>query len=334
MPVSLIERMDRFQRTHRRVAFPLAVTYKFFDDQGSYLAALIAYYGFLSIFPLLLLLTSILGFVLRGDPHLQHQILHSALGQFPVIGPDLATGRLGGSTIGVLVGILGSVYGGLGVAQAGQNAMNVAWAVPRNSRPNPLKARGRSLLLLGTVGLGVVGTTIVAAVGTTAKAFGASLGGGTQGVVLVASVLLNITVFLVAFSIATAADVAWRTLLPGAVIAGIGWQLLQTVGTGYVRHVQSTSAVTRGVGAGSTTNDTFALVLGLIGFLYLGAVLTVIAVEINVVLVKHLYPRSLLTPFTDAVVLTQGDRRAYTEAAKAQRNKGFETILVRFRKHK
>lgn len=330
----MVERVDAFQRTHRRLGFPIAVTYKFVDDQGSYLAALITYYGFLSIFPLLLLLTSILGFVLRGDPHLQHQILSSALGQFPVIGQDLSTGHLGGSTIGVVVGVVGSIYGGLGVAQAGQNAMNVAWAVPRNSRPNPVKARGRSLLLLGTVGLGVVGTTVVAAVGTTAKAFGTSLGAGTQGVVLLASVLLDIAVFLAAFSIATAADVDWRTLLPGAVIAGIGWQILQTVGTAYVRHVQSTSAVTRGVGAGSTTNDTFALVLGLIGFLYIGALITVISVEVNVVRAKHLYPRSLLTPFTDEVVLTTGDERAYTDAAKAQRNKGFESITVRFRRHR
>jgi YihY family inner membrane protein len=332
--VSVIERADTFQRSHPRLGFPLAVTYKFIDDQGGYLAALITYYGFLSIFPLLLLFTSVLGFVLRGDPHLQQQILSSALGQFPVVGQDLATGHLGGSTIGVVVGIVGSLYGGLGVAQAGQNAMNVAWAVPRNNRPNPFKARGRSLLLLGTVGLGVVGTTVVAAIGTTARAFGASLGGGTQAVLLVGSVLLNITVFLVAFSVATAADCDWRTLLPGAVIAGVGWQVLQTVGTGYVRHVQNASALSRGSGGGSTTDDTFALVLGLIAFLYAGALLTVIAVEINVVRTKHLYPRSLLTPFTDDVVLTRGDERAYTDAAKAQRNKGFETIRVRFRRRK
>ena len=326
--MSAVERIDAFQRRHRRIGFPLAVLYKFVDDQGSYLAALITYYGFLSIFPLLLLFTSVLGFVLRGDAHLQQQILGSALGQFPVVGKDLAAGHLGGSTLGVVVGIVGSLYGGLGVAQAGQNAMNVAWAVPKNSRPNPFRARGRSLLLLGTVGLGVLGTTVVAAIGTTAKAFGLELGSTSQVLVIAGSVLLNVAVYWVAFHIATAADVGWRTLLPGAVIGGVGWQVLQTVGTAYVRHVQDTAAVTKG--ASSTTNDTFALVLGLIAFIYLGALVTVIAVEVNVVRAKHLHPRALLTPFTDAVELTPGDERTYTDAAKAQRNKGFEEVDVRF----
>jgi membrane protein len=326
----MVERVDAYQRQHRRAGFPLAVLYKFIDDQGSYLAALITYYGFLSIFPLLLLFTSILGFALRDDPHLQHHIVTSALGQFPVVGKDLATGSLGGSSLGVVIGVLGSIYGGLGVAQAGQNAMNVAWAVPRNNRPNPIKARGRSLLLLGTVGLGVIGTTVVAAIGTTAKAFGLNLGAGAQVLVLIGSVLLNVAVFWVAFRIATAADVGWRRLLPGALIGAVGWQVLQTVGTGYVRHIQNTAAVTKGAAASSTTNDTFALVLGLIGFIYLGAVITVFAVEINVVIAKRLYPRALLTPFTDDVQLTTGDKRAYSDAAKAQRNKGFETVEVGF----
>jgi membrane protein len=329
MPV--VERVDSYQRAHRRAGFPLAVLYKFFDDQGSYLAALITYYGFLSIFPLLLLLTSALGYALRDNPHLQQQILNSALGKFPVVGKDLATGRLSGSGLGVVVGVLGSLYGGLGVAQAGQNAMNVAWAVPRNSRPNPLKARGRSLLLLGTVGLGVIGSTIVAAIGTTAKAFGSGLGPTSQVLIIIGSLLLNVAVFWVAFHLATGTPVSWRDLLPGAVLAGIGWQVLQTVGTGYVRHIQDSSAVTKGAAASSTTNDTFALVLGLIAFIYLGAVITVICVEINVVRVKRLYPRSLLTPFTDDVVLTAGDEQAYTDAAKAQRNKGFEHVDVAFR---
>lgn len=330
----MVERVDTFQRRHRRAGFPLAVLYKFFDDQGSYLAALITYYGFLSIFPLLLLVTSVLGFVLRGDPHLQQSILKSAVGQFPVVGGDLATGRLTGSTIGVVVGIIGSLYGGLGVAQAGQNAMNVAWSVPRNSRPNPIKARGRSLLLLGTVGLGVLGTTVVAAIGTTAKAFGAGLGPTAQALVIAGAVVLNIGVFWVAFHIATAADVSWRNLLPGAVIGGVGWQVLQTVGTTYVHHVQRTAAVTRGGAASSTTNDTFALVLGLIAFIYIGAVITVLAVEVNVVRARKLFPRALLTPFTDDVELTAGDERAYRDSAKAQRNKGFEEVTVRFGRHR
>ncbi|HJQ44120.1 MAG TPA: hypothetical protein VJ831_13610, partial [Jatrophihabitantaceae bacterium] len=69
--MSVVERLDRFQREHPKAGLPIAVLYKYADDQGSYLAALITYYGFLSLFPLLPLSSTILNFVLHGDPHLQ-----------------------------------------------------------------------------------------------------------------------------------------------------------------------------------------------------------------------------------------------------------------------
>ena len=127
----------------------IAVVYKFFDDQGVYLAALITYYGFLSLFPLLLLLASVLGFVLRDDPDLQQRILDSTISQFPVIGDQLRGPQgLQGSGVALVVGALVAIYGALGVGQALQNALNIAWAVPRNDRPNPIKARVRSLLIV------------------------------------------------------------------------------------------------------------------------------------------------------------------------------------------
>lgn len=312
-------RLDRFQRRHPGAGFPLAVLYKYFDDSGGYLAALIAYYGFVSLFPLLLLLSTILGFVLAGHPHLQQQILGSALRQFPVVGGQLGDPkRLGGGTGGLLIGILGSVYGGLGVAQALQYAMNTAWLVPKNNRPNPFKARGRSLLLLTTAGLAVLGTTVLSALGASGAG---SFGTVSKIGVLVASVLINAAVFVVAFRIATARDLSVRDVAPGAISAAVVWQLLQTFGVTYVGHV---------VKGASATNGVFALVLGLIAFLYLTGVAVVLCVEINVVRVDKLHPRSLLTPFTDNVVLTGGDRRAYTGQATAQRNKGFEEVHVHF----
>lgn len=316
-------RVDALQQRHPRLSFPLAVVYKYVDDQGSYLAALVTYYGFLSLFPLLLLLSSILGFVLRGDPGLQHRILHSALGQFPVIGADLGRPKkLSGNAFGLTAGILGSLYGGLGVAQAGQYVMNTAWAVPRNERPNPFKARGRSVLLLGTVGAGVLVTTVVSAMGSSAGAFGAQFGLGVKIGFTVISIALNVGLFLVGFKIATATEVSLSTLLPGALTAAIGWQVLQSFGTVYVGHVVKNASATNGV---------FALVLGLIAWIYLGSVVVLLSVEINVVRAKRLYPRALLTPFTDDVALTAGDEQVYTEAAQAQRNKGFEEIDVAFR---
>jgi YihY family inner membrane protein len=296
--------------------------YKYADDQGGYLAALITYYGFLSLFPLLLLLSSVLGFVLRGDPGLQQRIIHSALAQFPVIGHDLGQpGKLGGEGAGLVIGLLGTLYGGLGVAQAGQNAMNTVWAVPRNHRPNPLASRLRSLLLLCTVGLGVLATTVVSALGSSAGAFGAELGVGLKIALTVLSVGLNVVLFLIGFKLATAADIGTRRLVPGAAAAAICWQLLQSFGTAYVGHV---------VKHASATNGVFALVLGLIAWIYLGAAVVVMCAEVNVVRDKHLYPRSLLTPFTDNVVLTPGDKRSYVDSAKAQKTKEFERIDVEF----
>jgi membrane protein len=320
--MSLTAGLDALQRRHPAAGFPIAVAYKFFDDQGSYLAALITYYGFLSLFPLLLLLSTILGLVLRGNPQLQREVLDSALGQFPVIGSDLGRPKhLGGGTTGLVIGILGSLYGGLGVGQALQNAMDTAWAVPKNRRPNPLKARGRSLLLLVTAGLAILGTTAVTALGSGGGSWAAGLGGGWKAVLLIVSVTINFGVFVLAFRIATARRLSVREIAPGAAAAALVWQVLQSFGAVYVGHV---------IKGASATNGTFALVLGLIAFIYLAAVALVLCVEINVVRVEALHPRALLTPFTDDVELTEGDRSAYTGLAQAQRNKGFQEIDVRF----
>lgn len=312
--------LDGLQRRHPAAGFPIAVLYKYFDDFGGYLAALIAYYGFLALFPLLLLGSTILGIVLSGNPAAQQSVLHSALSQFPVIGQQLRQPeRIGGGLVGLLVGGLGALYGGLGVTMAAQNAMNTAWRVPRNSRPNPIKGRIRGVLLLATVGLAVLGTSVLSALGGGAG----PLGAGLRVLVLVASVALNAAAFILAFRVATARRLTVRQVAPGAVGAAVVWQLLQSFGTVYVGQVVKNA---------SATNSVFAVVLGLIAFIYLTAVAVVFCVEVNVVRVDHLYPRALLTPLTDNVELTDADRRAYTDQAKAQRSKGFEQVDVRFKK--
>ncbi len=320
--MSLTARLDGFQRRHRAVGFPLAVIYKFFDDHGTYLAAIITYYAFVSLFPLLFLLTAILGFVLHGNEHLQQQILHSTLSRFPVIGSQLGDPKgLTGNTAGITFSIIVSLYGALGVAQAAQYAMNVAWAVPRNERPNPIKARGRSLLLIGTVGLGIIATTGLSALSSSAEAFGAQIGNGLTALVTIGSVVLNAALFMLAFRVACARDVGWRDIAPGALLASLLWQTLQLLGTAYVGHVVKNASATNGV---------FALVLGLLAWMYLAAFLVVICIELNVVRARKLYPRALLTPFTDDVDLTRADERAYASQATAQRAKGFERVEVHF----
>lgn len=312
-----ISKADEFQRRHSSAGFPLAVVYKFLDDRGGYLAALMAYYAFLSLFPLLLLFTTLLGIALAGNPDLQARILDSAMSQIPVIGEQLGEpDRLSGGVAGIVIGVVGSLYGGLGVSLAAQYAMNTAWSVPRNNQPDPLRARLRGLLLLATVGTAVIGLTVLNGVASSGV-FG--FAGGALA--LVGAVVLNTAIFAVAFRIGTARHLTNRDVLPGALIAAVLWQSLQSFGGVYIRHV---------VGNASTSNGIFAIVLGLLGFLYIAALVIVLCIEINAVRVDDLYPRALLTPFTDNVDLTAGDKNSYTGQAEAQRNKGFQDISVTY----
>ena len=139
--MGFVDTLDRAQRKRSFLGVPVGVFFKFVDDQGPYLAAIVSFYATLAIFPILLLATSIFGFVLQGNPDLQEQVLNSTLATFPIIGEQLGRPeRLQGSTGGVIVGVLAATYGSLGLGQALQNALNVAWSVPRNNRPNPDRA--------------------------------------------------------------------------------------------------------------------------------------------------------------------------------------------------
>ena len=315
--------LDRFQRRHPWAGLPLAVLYKFIDDQGNVLAALITYYAFISLFPLLLLLVTALGYALHGNEHLQLQVFNSALSQFPVIGDQLRTNidPLHGKVLGLVVGIVGSVYGGLGVAQACQNAMNKIWAVPRHARPSVIKARGISLLLLLLLGVGVLATTILSSLTTSASSYGSDLSIGARILSTVLSVAVNAVLFMVAFQLMTAEHITLAQVRGGALAAAVCWQLLQGVGTYFVAHSLKGASATYGV---------FGLVLGAIAWLYLGALVIVVCAEYSAVRVKKLWPRSLLTPFTDNVQLTAGDEEAYTSQAQAQRAKGFQEVEVTF----
>ena len=316
--MSKIEVVDRAQRRHRILGFPLAIFYKFFDDMGNYLAVLLAYYALIAIIPLLLLASTLLGIVLIGHPKLQEDLLDSALGQVPVIGEQLKVpGSFSGGVVAVLIGVLGSVYGALGVANALQYAGNTIWHIPRNSRPNPFMARGRSLLLVATAGLGMA--IVVIGIAVLHSLFQDTL--VSRVLIGIAGVVVATGVLLVAFQLAQNKAVPWGKLLPGALLASVGLQVLQNASYVYVDHV---------IGRASTTNAIFAAVLGLLAYLYLAALVVIFSMELNVVHAERLWPRALLTPFTDNVELTPADEDAYTGQARAQRTKGFEQIEVRF----
>jgi len=318
---SAVDRVDDFQQRHPVIGVPLAVVYKFLDDQGPYLSAIITYYGFIAIFPLLLLASSILGFLLQGDQEFQEQVLNSALSQFPIIGDELGRPEgLQGSRTAVVVGALTALYGSLGLGQALQNAMNVVWAVPRNSRPNPVLLRFKSLLLLITAGIAVLAISVVSALGSGTEIVEASA--LVRWLIRVLTVVLIGLVLTFLFRLAAARSLRWSQAAPGAFAVAVMWQALQSLGTVYVSRVL---AETEG-----TINGTYALVLGLIGIIFIAAFMGVLGMEINVVLARRLWPRALLTIFTDNVRLTAADKRAYAYYAQMQRHKGYERVEVTF----
>lgn len=305
-------RLDNFQRRHSWLGFPLAVVYKFVDDQGGFLAALITYYGFVSLFPLLLLLVSVLGFTLDGDPALQQALLGSALQQFPIIGPQLQqnVGAVHGSSLALVLGIVGAVYGGLGVSVAIQLALNRVWAVPRYARPDPVVSRLRGLVLFVLLGAVILTTTALNAVGPVVVGLGSEIGTGVRVGAFLIATAANVAAFLILFRVLTAREVRLGDLIPGAVGAGVAVQLLQTAGALFV---------SRQLAGVSQIYGVFGLVLGLLAWLYLQSLVVVLCAEINAVRARRLWPRNLLTPFVNDVVLTPADKAAYRSYADAER---------------
>ena len=304
---------DRFQQRHTSLGFPLAVFQKYSDDQASYLAATITYYGFFSLFPLLLVLTTSLGFLLRGHHHLQQSIVDSALGQFPVIGRELQHGSLHGNSLALGLGLAAALWAGMGVFLASENAMNQLWGVPLRRRPNAIKSRGRSLLLLLVLGGGTLAASVLAGLGTVGTHYGLVWKVGS----LVLSTALNIGLFWVAFRVLTASGVTWRQLRGGAIGAGILYELLQSLGGYYVGHTLKHA---------SDLYGTFGLVIGLLSWIYLAAHITLLAAEANVVASRNLWPRSFSVLIEQPA--TSADLRALTQRTRVGERRQDETVDV------
>lgn len=306
-----LQALDRVQQRNRALGFVLAVVKKLSEDQGGQLAALIAYYGFVSLFPLLLVFVTILGFVLESDPHLEQQIVKGTLGQFPLISDQLKLHSLPGSGVALAVGLLLTLLGGLAITNILQFAFNRMWGIPFSKRPDFFMSRLRGLRVLAALAvLTILSTVLGGSIGTAAH-------GAIEVVIAtVVAFLFNVALFLGLFRLLTATDLRWRQLLPGAVLGAMLWQLLQALGGLYINHELRHNGPLYG---------TFALVLGLLAWLYLGAQLTLIAAEVNVVLDRKLWPRTLFS-----ANLLDTDKRALRATALAQNRSADEHIEVRF----
>jgi YihY family inner membrane protein len=295
----MARRIDQAQQGFAPAAFVFGVVKKFGDDRAGSLAALIAYYGFLSLFPLLLLLVTILGIIAGHDPAFAKSVEHSALAQFPVIGTQLGkniTALHDNSVPGLVVGILGLIWGSQGAIQAGQYAMAEVWNVPGVVRPNFWSRLTRTLLMMAVVGIFLVISTFV----TGFASFGHNEPLITQIGAVALSLVLNVLLYVVAFRLLTPKQVGHVGLLLGAVLGGVGWTVLQLAGTVLVDHTLRNASHLYGF---------FAIVLGLIAWIYLGAEMTLYVAEVNVVRARHLWPRSLVQP-----PLTAGGHRQAGQA--------------------
>jgi YihY family inner membrane protein len=306
----LLRRADRQHQQRAWIAFPYAVMKKFGDDQAGNLAALIAYYGFLSLFPLMLVLVTLLGMLLRNNPELQDAIRTSALANFPVIGEEISRNvhSLRGSGLALGIGLAVALWAGLGVMKVLQTAMNAVWNVPYRHRPNFWLSLLRAMLMLLVLGVITVASAAAASVGAGSDSWLLGIAG------IAISVVLNLVLFLLAFRILTTEDVTWGDVFPGALIAALAWTALQAVG-GYIVSHQLQGA--------SDTYGTFATVIGLLAWIYLGAQITLFAAEVNVVRKRRLWPRAIVQP-----PLTDADERALKSYAEQEVRRPEEDVIV------
>jgi inner membrane protein YhjD len=285
--------IDKFQQRHHALAFTYAVIKKYGDDDAGHQAALLTYYGFLSLFPMLLVATSVVDFISQHNAHLRERLLGYATSYFPVVGQQLQN-NIGSSRTGLalIVGLLFAIYGARGIADAVRNSLDAVWGTPRRKRTGFPMRLIKSFSLLFGAGTGLLLTTALASYATAAlgRSFGFRL------VPLAINAVLLYLIVMYVFLVGPSRRRARRDLRLGAVATVIGLLILQTAG-GYL--------ITHELHRANGVYGQFALVLTLMFWLYLLAQVFMYSVEINVVHTYRLWPRSLT-----GHLLTTADEKA------------------------
>ena len=309
----LLRKADGTQQRYQPSAFVFGVVKKYGDDNGGVLVANLTHSAFVSFFPLLLVLVTVLGLVAAGDPAFRVDAVDAVASQVPLIGHEL-TGNVHqlqrSSVIGLIVGLATLVWGTTGLAQAGLFTMEQVWNLPGPARPGFLPRLVRSLLFLVLLGLVVIATSLLAGLST--------YGHHALAFVMFAEAVeatVNAGMYFVGFRILTPRGVPSRDLAPGAVTAGICWTALQVAGAYLIHHYLHSDSV----------YGVFATVLGLVAWLYLAAQITVYCAEINVVLSRRLWPRSIIQP-----PLTEADRASLALQALSNQRRKEQQVVVTF----
>lgn len=310
----IIDAIDAFQQRHPVLALPYAIIKKYGDDSGGYQAALITYYGFLSIFPLLLVLVTILQIVFHNNHTVREEVTASVGHFFPMLGTQLAQNvhSLHGAGFGLAVGIILTIYGSRGAADVFRHTLNNIWQVPRMRRTGFPKNLIESFLVMLAIAVGFIATVAV-------SSFSAALG-HAQWVKIVANLAgfgVVMGVFLFAARVATARRVPLKDMLVGTAFAALIIQLLLTFGSIVISHQLKNL---------DNLYGTFAIVLGMLFWIYLLAQVVVYAVEIDSVRHLKLWPRGL-----QGDKPTPADLQAYEIYAHVDRFIPKEEIDVRFK---
>jgi YihY family inner membrane protein len=308
-----LRQADAMQQRHTPTAFLFGVLKKFGDDNGGALVSNLAYTGFVSLFPLLLILVTVLVNIAAGDPSLRSQVVHGAMMQFPLIGKELTNNIHGlkrATGASLVIGLLLLVWGVTKLAQAGLFTMEQIWNLPGPARSRYLPRLGRSAVFLLILALSVVTSTLLAGLVTY----------GHHVFVLRAlaqclAAFANIALYYLGFRVLTPATVRPRELVPGAVAGGLFWTVLQALGAYLVHHYLHTDSV----------YGIFATVLGLLAWIYLAARAAVYAAEINVVLARKLWPRAIVQP-----PLTDADRASMALQALQNQRRPEQHVEVTF----
>jgi len=307
-----LEKVDDFQQEHKPVGVTVAVLKKFGEDKSTNLASMIAFWAFFSIFPLLMVFVTLLGYLLPASD--KANVLHKVSSMFPLLDASSA-GSLHGAWWALIIGLVTALWSGSAVVRTTQFAFNSVWEVPYKEQPKLLEQVGRSILVLATLGVGLVVSVLITGF-ISGTANGLSIGWFGHIIGYVIAIALDVGLFVVAFRWLTDREVSTRDVLPGAILSGVAFWILQAI---------SSLIISRYLQKASSTYGNFATVITILWWFYIQSIITLLGAQLNVVLKERLHPRGLVDPPD-----TQADRRAYDKYAKERTYHDDEHVQTQF----
>lgn len=280
---TILKRVDHFQQKHPVVAFPVAVVKRYGEDKTGHLAALVTYYAFLSIFPLLLVFVTVVGIVIQNNPELQAKVIGQVLQYFPALGDSLKTSvqEIKGTGIILILELMVLFYGARGFAAILQESFNSVWHADPTQNSSFIKSNLRSLGMMASVGLGIIVGTVISFSAASIFDFGFI---GTALVTLL-NLVFSFGLFLVVFRLGTSSAISLKSLMAGALMATIGSIIVQHAG-GYIMSYQLPKL--------QSSYGSFAFALGMLFWIYFQAQVILYALEATAVKVQRDWPKKLL----------------------------------------